>query len=114
MTLNAWVGVGSGTFESVQTHARATNMSHLDAGTATHALPGLSNDVSSEGTALEVILLRGCLNFTEGGRGDESLIQHRPRYTERLREIPLPLWHWDEENFGTRTKNCINYITIIS
>ena len=24
MTLNAWVGMGSGTFESVQTHARAT------------------------------------------------------------------------------------------
>ena len=55
------------------THRR--NLSHLDGGTATHALPGLSDDVFSEVTAPAVILLRGCLNFTEGGLADEFIIQ---------------------------------------
>ena len=73
------------------THRR--NLSHLDAGTATHASPGLSDDVFSEVTAPAVILLRGCLNFTEGGLGDESIIQQGLGYVEVHLEVPLPLCH---------------------
>ena len=73
------------------THRR--NLSHLDAGTATHASPGLCDDVFSEVTAPAVILLRGCLNFTEGGLGDESIVQQGLGYVEVHLEVPLPLCH---------------------
>jgi hypothetical protein len=90
----------------------------LDAGTAAHALPGLSDDVFSEVTALEVILLRGCLNITEGGLGDESFIQQGPSYVQVPREIPLPLWHGTpkrRDDFGDEDKrNYTNYIPIIT
>jgi hypothetical protein len=78
------------------------------------ALPGLSDDAFSEVTALQGILLRGCLNLTEGGLGDESFIQHGPRYIEIPGEIPLPLWHGTKTRLATRTNNYTNYITIIS
>ena len=94
---------------------RRRNLSHLDAGTATHALPGLSYDVFPEVTALEVILLRGCLNFTEGGLGDESIIQQGPRYALRsLCRFGLALRR-DEATKLLGRKELYNYhIAIIS
>ena len=63
-------------------------MSHLDAGTATHALPRVSDAVFSKVTELVGILLRGCLNFTERLLGDESFCEQGPRYIELLLLIP--------------------------
>ena len=63
-------------------------MSHLDAGTATHALPRVSDAVFSKVTELVGILLRGCLDFTERLLGDESFCEQGPRYIELLLLIP--------------------------
>ena len=55
----------------------------------------------SEVTALEFILLRGCLgclNFTEGGLADESLLKQGPRYIELPLEALSRIAFRREEN----------------